>query len=315
MASEHMSEPANSQTRSLLRLARPHFPVAGLLLFVFGAMWAVLLGAPLSLPRLLLGYLIVLPAHLSVSFSNDYFDTEVDRLGTPTLFTGGSGVLVEHPELRPLAKRIAIGLMLLSVAIGILFTVKYSYPMWFLGAVVMGNLVGWFYSAPPLEFSYRGLGEVTNAAVIGLLVPGFGCLVMAGTLDAKGLLFAIPLILYGLAFIVTVEIPDEEADRLGNKRTWVARRGRRFGFTAVGLFLLAATVCFMFLARLPDQQPALDFRVFLLLSLLPLAAGTVGVLRRPADRLAATRIANLIVSSLMVFIFAIDGVVIAAALR
>jgi len=74
-----MSELANLQTRSLLRLARPHFPVAGLLLFVFGAMWAVLWGAPFSLPRLLLGYLIVLPAHLSVSFSNDYFDSAALR--------------------------------------------------------------------------------------------------------------------------------------------------------------------------------------------------------------------------------------------
>jgi hypothetical protein len=44
-----------------------------------------------------------------------------------------------------------------------------------------------------------------------------------------------PLLLYGLASILSVEMPDLEADRLGDKRTWLARQqGRGFGFDVVG---------------------------------------------------------------------------------
>lgn len=95
----------------LLRVARPQFLITGLFLFVFGDSWAILLGAPFSLSRIILGYLVLLPAHLSISYSNDYFDVEVDQHGKPTFFSGGSGVLVNHPGLRKPAKWVAVVLI------------------------------------------------------------------------------------------------------------------------------------------------------------------------------------------------------------
>jgi len=291
----------------LLRLAQPQFLIAGILLHLFGALWAVLLGAPLAWPWLLLGYLIVMPAHLSVSFSNNYFDTEVDGYGTPSPFTGGSGILVQYPELRPTARRIAIGLIFCSLALGLLFMALYPEPTWFLALVLAGGLAGWFYSAPPLSLSYRGLGEITNALVGGLLVPALGYLVMAGSLTAEGLIFTIPLTLYGLAFIISVEIPDVEADLLGGKNTLVSRKGRRFGFVAVGLFMLAAAAYFVGLQGLRAGVYPVDFRVLILLSCVPLSTGILGAARRPVDKSAATRLVTIIVTSLIVFFVLADG--------
>jgi 1,4-dihydroxy-2-naphthoate octaprenyltransferase len=299
----------------LMRLARPHFLIAGLVLFVFGASWAILLGAPFSLPRLLLGYLVVLPAHLSVSYSNDYFDVEVDRFSVPTLFSGGSGVLVDHPELRKPARWIAVALILCSLVLGVLFLATYAYPFWFLGYVLVGNLLGWFYSAPPLRLAYRGLGELSTAVTAGLLVPGMGYLVMRGYLNREGLLFAIPLMLYGLAFILTVEIPDEEGDRLGNKRTVVARKGRGFGFTMTGVLFFLATAYFFCLPWLCSRPYPLDFRLLGFLSLLPLGAGVVGVLKRPGQRQPATRIVNGILVTLAGFLVLADGYLVYLAAR
>jgi 1,4-dihydroxy-2-naphthoate octaprenyltransferase len=102
----------------------------------------------------------VLFAQLSVHFSNDYFDADTDRSGGGTLISGGDGVLLEHPELREPVKWIAVGLTALSIATGILFTVVYSYPVAVMGYVLLGNLAGWGYSAPPFRFSDRGLGEL-----------------------------------------------------------------------------------------------------------------------------------------------------------
>lgn len=288
-------------------MARPQFLVVGLALFLFGALWAMLLGAPFSLARLLLGYLVIMPAHLSVSYSNDYFDVEVDKLGKPTFISGGSGVLVEHPELRSSARRVAIGLMLCSLAIGIVFCVRYSYPLWYLGLVVLGNLLGWFYSAPPLKLAYRGLGEFSTMFTAGFLLPGMGYLVTRGTLDRDGLIFLVPLMLYGLAFILAVAIPDMEVDRLGNKRTWVARKGRGFGFAVAGAALLGATLYIFFFPQLFPGAYRVDFHLLGLMSLLPLGAGMISMLRRPAGRTAAIRMVLGNMVTLAVFCLLADG--------
>jgi 1,4-dihydroxy-2-naphthoate polyprenyltransferase len=291
----------------LFRVARFQFLICGMALFAFGALWALLLGASSSLFRILLGYLVLLPAHLSVSYSNDYFDVDVDKFDTPTFTSGGSGVLVDHPELRKPAKWTAIILILCSLALGIVFQIVYSFPIWFFGLVVLGNLVGWFYSAPPLRLAYRGLGELSMALSIGLLIPGFGYLVTSGQMNREGLLFIVPLTLYGLAFILNVEIPDMESDRLGNKRTWIARKGRAFGFTVIEIAFLLATIFFFGLLRLTTQFYPLDFRILAILSLLPLGAGCFGMLRRPIEKQQATRIVNGIMIAIAVFCILVDG--------
>ena len=139
----------------LLRVGRLQFLIPGLTLFVFGALLAVRLDAPFSMPRLVLGYLVILPAQLSVHYSNDYFDVAVDKPGGATPFSGGSGVLVEHPELRKPAMWIAVALIGCSLGTGLAFMWAYAYSFRMFGFVVIGNLLGWCYSAPPFRLSSR----------------------------------------------------------------------------------------------------------------------------------------------------------------
>jgi 1,4-dihydroxy-2-naphthoate octaprenyltransferase len=287
--------------KNLFRVARLQFLIAGLALFVLGGLWAVLLGASFSLLRLLLGYLVILPAQLSVHFSNDYFDVGSDRPGQPTLISGGGGVLLEHPELREPVKWIALGLILSSLGVGFVFLRMYAYPLWIFGFVVLGNLLGWCYSAPPVRLSRRGLGEVSYTFIAGCLVPGMGYLVLRGTLDAGGLFFLPPLILYGLASILSVEIPDVEDDTLSHKATWLARMGRASGFTAIGWLLVAATGYFFLSPMIFPRQARMDPRVLGVLSFLPLGVGLWGMLRRPLERKVATGIATGIVIMLAAF--------------
>ena len=291
----------------LFQVARPQFLIAGLALYIFGASWAVLLGAPFSLSRTLFGYLVLLPAHLSVSYSNDYFDVDVDKYNKPTFFSGGSGVLVENPILRSPAQWAAITLILCSLALGIVFQIVYSFPIWFLGLVILGNLVGWFYSAPPLRLAYRGLGEPAMTFIIGLLIPGLGYWVTSGHLNQAGLVFTVPLLLYGLAFILAVEIPDIESDRLGNKRTWVARKGRGFGFILIAASFFLASIFFFVFPWLTTRIYPVEFRVLGILSLIPLAAGCIGLLRRPEEKRSATWVINAILISMAGFCILVDA--------
>ena len=211
------------------------------------------------------------------------------------------------PELRKPAKWVALALICCSLAFGLLFQIVYSYPVWFSGLVVLGNLLGWFYSAPPLRLAYRGLGELVIVLCIGLLIPGMGYLVTSGHIDGDGLLFIIPLMLYGFAFILSVEIPDMEADRLGNKRNWVARKSREFGFTATATALLLATVFFLCFPWLTQRAYPLDFNFLGILSLLPLGAGWIGLVRRPVEKLPATRVVYGIMIALTTFCILADG--------
>ena len=223
-----------------------------------------------------------------------------------TLISGGGGVLLEHPELRKPALWIAVILVLVSIGTGIAFLWTYSYPIWMISFVLLGNLAGWFYSAPPISLSWRGLGEYCYTFISGFLIPGMGYLVMRGGLDLDGIFFTIPLMLYGLVSIISVAIPDMENDRLSGKRTWVAQRGRIFGFKIIGWLLLVATTYFFTYPLLDTRQIPVDFRMLGLLSLLPLAAGAIGFLERPNNRELATRLATWTVVMLAIFSIIVD---------
>ena len=307
--------PGDSRLLALLRLARARFLITCLLLYLMGAAWAVLLGAGFSGVRLLFGYLIVLAAQLSVSYSNDYFDVAVDQHATPTLVSGGSGILVSRPELREPAKWIAVALIAISVALGTAFALVYAYPPWFVAGVAFGALLGWFYSAPPPRLAYRGLGEISTALAGGFLVPATGYLAMTGRLTGDGLLLSVPAVMYGLAFIVAVEIPDETADRLGHKATWVVRWGQRFGFAAICALLLLATGFYFLCARAWQAPLPIDFRVLGLLSMLPVAFGAHAFVRRPRDWQTATRLVTRIIWAMTAFYVLMDAYLVFGATR
>ncbi len=285
---------------NLIKVARLPFLIAGLALFLLGALVGANAGGRLSFGALLLGYLTVAAARLSVHFSNDYFDAETDVRGTGSLISGGGGVLQDHPQLREPVRHIAIALVWLSLAAGIALVILYTLPNWILGLILLGNLLGWFYSAPPLRFSARGVGELCYVFAAGLVEPAVGYLAVRRAPDQSGLFMLVPLLSYALVSILNAEIPDLEADRAGRKRNWIVRRGRGFGFTISGLLLAGSSVYFFYLPVLFPGLPV-DGRVLGLLSLVPLAPGLAGLILRPTQRGPATRIAISSIIALVVF--------------
>lgn len=295
---------------SLTRLARPHFLLAGLGLYGLGVAYAVARGAPFEPSPVILGCLVVLFAQASLSYSNDYFDSEADRFTEPGLFSGGSGVLVKHPELRPLAIRIAASLTAASLTLGIVTWVTYRYPVEILALLAAGNLLAWFYAAPPLRLAYHGLGELATAFTAGVLLPGMGIFVARGSFLSGDLVWMLPLVAYGFCFILSVEIPDGEADLRAGKRTLVVRAGRGLAFVAIAACSVAATAWFLLL---PRAFSPLDSRVLAAASLIPLAAAAFAALRKPEARAPATRLANYIVVAVAAFFALVDAYLVALA--
>lgn len=290
---------------ALLRIARPQFLASGLALFMFGVIWAIAGNAVVDPARIATGYLILLPAHLAVSYSNDYFDVDADRFGAPTLFSGGSGVLVSHPGLRRASLQIALLLHLSSLLGAVAYQLAYSPPLWVPAFVLGGNALAWWYTAPPLKLVYRGLGEVAMALSVGVLMPGLGYLVTSGPVIVDALWPCVPLMLYGLCFVLAVQIPDMQADRLGGKWTWVARHGQGSGFKLIALALVLASSYFCFA---PPFGPFIDlsaFRGLGLCSILPLAASGLSLLHHRGEDDAIQR-AHRILIALVLFCILTD---------
>lgn len=262
---------------NILKLGRFFFVLGGFFLFTVGALFAVLTGAELEINKFFIGYLILFLGHLSVSYSNDYFDFEADKLGEKTNVSGGSGILQIDPSLRQTSKWIAISLILISIILGFIFTINYNFPLIFLGYVVFGNLLGWFYTAPPIRLSYRGLGEISTMLSIGFVVPGMGYYVMKGFIDMNYLLFTIPLLMYGIYFILSVEIPDMETDALSGKKNFVTKNGRKVSLKMIFVATLFASLMYIVFQMTNVFELNVNFLVVSFLSLIPLIFSTLGL--------------------------------------
>ncbi len=165
---------------NIIKLGRPQFLLLGLAVYGFGAAWAAAFGTQVSWLRLSWGALVVLLAQLSVSYSNDYFDQKMDQPESVTPLSGGSGVLIQHPELRQPARLIALTLITASLLGGAAFLGYFHLPWWLMLFVILGNLGGWYYSAPPLRLSERGWGELCITLILSFLVPGMGYIAAGG---------------------------------------------------------------------------------------------------------------------------------------
>jgi len=289
----------------IIKLGKPQFTFGIFLYFCAGAFLAILLNAEFVLSKFVFGYAVLFLASMAIHYGNDYFDYELDKYGKPTPFTGGSGILVENPELRGISKKLSIMFICLSLIAGTLFTYIYSYPLSFLLLVLFGNFLVWFYAAPPVKLSYRKLGEISNT-FNGFLLPGMGYFVLMGTLDFRFLIFSIPLLFLQLLFTVGVEIPDLEGDKLGGKITWIVSKGRRFGFNLLAISGFMSTISFLLISYTNLFPSIIDFRMLAFISLLPLSLAVIGLIKKPVEKEPATKLATINVASAFAALILID---------
>lgn len=282
-------------------LGRFQFVFGGLLLYLFGCLVAAASGLPVSVGQCAAGYVVLFFAHLSVSYSNDYFDSEGDERSKPALFSGGSGVLVRRPELGKTAKRIALALIGLSFASAVVYVLLFGFRPLFLVYVLIGNFFGWFYSAPPLRFSEKLYGNIIFALTVCLIVPGYGNFIAAGTITPEMLVLAAPLFFYGYAFTISVQVPDIDADRKNKKRNFASVFGEKKSFLA--MFLLASLASLSFLLMPLFFQARLPYAKFLAISAIPLGA-SIYCLSAKKKKPAARALA--VAASAMVFVLSSD---------
>ncbi len=292
--------------RLMLRLARLHFLVFGFMIYLMGYLLALTNGASFDIIKFALGYVIFGCAHLSVSFSNDYFDRKADANSVRTTFSGGSKVLVEYPQLEMLALRSAIILIVVSAMAAALFTFIFAYSFYFLVFAICGGLLGWSYTAPPLKLAYRKLGEVSTVLAVGLMMPGMGYFTAFGSIDLFFAIFVFPLSCYGLLFILTVEMPDIDADRAGEKINALVKWGVRKGFGISFASALAGTLSLATIHFSGILMGKLDAAPLTVLSVLPLAGAATGFYAVPDSRQRLVRQVMINMTAMVLFLLLFD---------
>ena len=260
----------------IIKLGRLHFLVAGFLTYLIGVLLAVTLFNVFSWDRFILGYAVLLPAHLMVNYSNEYFDMEVDQYSSPSQFSGGTGVLIKHPELKNFTLYFSISMMAISLTLGLIFSYFYN-SLVFLILTVAGNLLGWFYTAPPLKLSYRGWGELATI-FSGFLIPGLGFAAISGVINYQFLIFSVPIMLFYVLFILSVEVPDRNADKIGGKNTFLVRFGLTSALVLMVVASSLATISFLVIPR--DLFYPLNLNILALLSIIPLISAILTLVYR-----------------------------------
>lgn len=286
------------KVKLVIKLGRFHFLVAGFLIYLLGVMLAVVLFNQFSWERFIWGYAVLLPAHLMVNYSNEYFDMDVDQYSSPTNFSGGSGVLLNHPELKSFAKYFSLSMILISLVLGLAFSYVFNSPV-FLLLTIAGNLLGWFYAAPPIKLSYRGFGEIATV-ISGFLIPGLGFAAITSVINFQFVFFSIPIMLSYILFILSVEIPDREADEKGGKNTFIVRYGRTNALILMVIASALASITFLLLPQ--DLFYPLNLNIIALLSIIPLASAIMALLARKASLDVLSKSVSRNVNALILFV-------------
>jgi 1,4-dihydroxy-2-naphthoate octaprenyltransferase len=213
--------------QGIWRLIDPKITMASAASMLLGAALAFRRG-PIAWGWLVMTVLGIFCIEAAKNASGEIFDwdsgddqavAEEDR----TPFSGGKRVLVDRLLTRRQTWMVALGGYLLGAACGLAIVIGREPRVLAVG--IVGVAMAFFYHAPPLKLSYRGLGELAVALTYGPLVCAGTYLVQRHQLPLDVVLASLPLALAIACFLWICEFPDRRADEKSGKRTWVVRLG------------------------------------------------------------------------------------------
>jgi len=293
--------------KKIIKLGRFQFTIPVFMVFACGALLAILTEENFNLLKFLFGYLIFFFAQLSVQYSNDYFDYDADKLTSPTIFSGGSKVLQENENLKAFSKWISIFLIIASIILSVLFVLLFKVSIMIIIIAIFVNFLGWFYSAPPLKFSYRGLGEIIIILIVAVILPIAGFITIKDVLEKEIIIILVPLLSYTAMLAIAVEIPDYRADKVVGKKNLISVYGRKAGFIMLLIFSLLASVYFITLAVLEKfnrfYYHNINFILLTLISLPTLITSIFGIIVKPAKRKNIASFIGMLIISLIFILF------------
>jgi 1,4-dihydroxy-2-naphthoate polyprenyltransferase len=252
---------------AFIKLGRFLFLIGGFVMYNLGVAIARYQGVSLDWTLYLWGQVAVTSTQLMVHYSNDYYDYAGDLLNdTYTPWSGGSRILPNGELPRSAALYGALFFGGCALVVSFILTALTSPAT--LVLLLITIFLSWNYSSPPLHLHRQGLGEFTAAGIVAVLTPLLGYYLQAGKIDPLLLMATLPLALLEFNMLLSVHLPDAEADALAGKKTLAVRFGRDFVTRIYALLLILVYGLLPMLLMM-----GLPFEVALVIALpLPVAA-------------------------------------------
>ena len=232
--------PSKRGLLSWLTLFRLGATARGVLPFLLGAVIAWSQGYDINWIILVLASVAVICVMLMTFLVNEYYDYETDRSNKEFhMLSGGSRVLPMGLIPRHHSIIAAYVVLAIAVVIGLLlyFYFKTGPLTILLGALAI--FIGYFYTAKPFQWSYRGLGEICIWFTCGWLATITGYYLQTGHLDAVATLASLPGATSVFLLILINEVPDIKSDKQFGKKNLAVRLGReRTGILYTVLIIL-----------------------------------------------------------------------------
>jgi len=215
-----------------------------------------------SWPLYLLTLIGTILMHAASNLINDYHDVEhgVDDPKVPT------ARYRPHPlmegRLTPVQVRYtAYTFYLLAAIIGIFLAATRGVAVLWLGLV--GTAAGITYTAPPLNYKYKALGEFSVFLMWGPLMVSGAYYVQAQSLESDALLVSIPFGVLVALVLLANNIRDIAYDREKGIMTLPIMLGRRAG---IGLYLALIVAAYVAVAAMSVLGPLEPWSLIVLLS-------------------------------------------------
>lgn len=195
--------------------------------------------------------------HAGINVLNDYFDylNGADNINQTGLspFTGGSR-MIQNKIMTP-EETYILGVLLLMAGSVIGLYLAYERGISLLLIGVVGLFSGYYYTAPPVFFAGRGLGEFLVGLNFGILSTIGSYYVQAQDISLAAVFASLPLSFLIAAILYINEFPDHDADKAVGKNHLVVCLGMekaRWGF----LFIVAGAYISIITGVISDLLPS-----------------------------------------------------------
>jgi 1,4-dihydroxy-2-naphthoate octaprenyltransferase len=233
---------ASNPVAKYIVATRPPFLLASLVPALIGIASAYHAGVSIHLLAALLTVIGAVVVQAGINVLNDYYDalngTDDANTGRVFPFTGGSRFIQNGILTREQTARFGFVLFGVTALIGFILLPLSGAGLIAIGLI--GLVIGWAYSAPPLALNSHGLGELCVAVGFGSIIPLGADFVQRGAFDLLPLYAGAPFALLVANLLYINQFPDRIADAAAGKHHWVVRLGphrARWGYL---LMVLAA---------------------------------------------------------------------------
>jgi 1,4-dihydroxy-2-naphthoate polyprenyltransferase len=244
-------EEENRLWKGFWQIADPKIWIASTIPMTVGGTLAYVKSDIFSWPWFLTGMAAIYLLEIGKNAINEYIDylSGVDRFVTAdqrTPFSGGKKTIIDGKL--SLKENLVIGVITITAGslLGLLIVFFRELNVLWFG--LAGVFFALFYSLPPLQFAYRGLGEMVVGFTFGPLITCGTFLVQTGTVTPLVIMASLPLGLIIANVLWINQYPDYEADLKGGKLNWVVRLGKKKSGIVYALLFVLAYLSFPVLA-------------------------------------------------------------------